>query len=109
MFIDDLQIPSRPAGHLPVIWACREKLGVFDVLNEHPPRLAHASGAECLAVMVLHILSGRVALWRMDQRFKHIDLELLLGEGWSCTGSTPTDWAGPTAAHSQQPTGPAQP
>jgi hypothetical protein len=27
------------------------------------------------------ILSGRVALWRMDQRFEHIDLEMLLGKG----------------------------
>ena len=43
--------------------------------------LAHASDAECLPAMVLDILSDRVALWRMDQRFEHIDLELLLGEG----------------------------
>lgn len=83
MSIDDLEIRSLPVGHLPVIRACLDKLGVFAVLDEHLPRhaLAHASDAECLAVMVLNILSGRVALWRMDQRFEHIDLELLLGEG----------------------------
>jgi hypothetical protein len=83
MSIDDLEIRSLPVGHLPVIRACLDKLGVFAALDEHLPRhaLAHASDAECLAVMVLNILSGRVALWRMDQRFEHIDLELLLGEG----------------------------
>ena len=83
MSIDDLEIRSLPVGHLPVIRACLDKLGVFAVLDEHLPRhaLAHASDAECLALMVLNILSGRVALWRMDQRFEHIDLELLLGEG----------------------------
>ena len=83
MSIDDLEILSLPVGHLPVIRACLDKLGVFAVLDEHLPRhaLAHASDAECLALMVLNILSGRVALWRMDQRFEHIDLELLLGEG----------------------------
>jgi hypothetical protein len=83
MSIDDLEIRSLPVGHLPVIRACLDQLGVFAVLDQHLPRhaLAHDPGAECLAVMVLNILSGRVALWRMDQRFEHIDLELLLGEG----------------------------
>ena len=80
---DDLEIRSLPVGHLPVIRACLDQLGVFAALDEHLPHhaLAHASDAECLAVMVLNILSGRVALWRMDQRFEHVDLELLLGEG----------------------------
>jgi transposase len=83
MSIDDLEIRSQPVGHLPVIRACLAQLGVFDTLDAHLPRhpLAQASDAECLAVMVLNILSGRVALWRMDQRFEHIDLELLLGDG----------------------------
>ena len=83
MSIDDLEVRSLPVGHLPVIRACLDRLGVFAVLDEHLPRhpLAHASDAECLAVMVFNILSGRVALWRMDQRFEHVDLELLLGKG----------------------------
>jgi transposase len=83
MSIDDLEIRSLPVGHLPVIRSCLDQLGVFGVLDGHLPRhpLAHASDAECLAVMVLNVLSGRVALWRMDQRFENIDLELLLGEG----------------------------
>ena len=83
MSFDDLQIRSLPVGHLPLIRACLDKLGVFETLDEHLPRhpLAPASEAECLAVMVLKILCGRVALWRMDQRFEHTDLELLLGDG----------------------------
>jgi hypothetical protein len=31
--------------------------------------------------MALNILSGPVALRRMDQRFEHVDVELLLGAG----------------------------
>ena len=83
MSLDDLEIRSLSVGHLPVIRACLDQLGVFDVVDAHLPRhpLAHASDAECLAVMVLNVLSGRVALWRMDQRFENVDLELLLGDG----------------------------
>ncbi|MFO0004567.1 MAG: DUF4277 domain-containing protein, partial [bacterium] len=53
------------------------------MLDEHLPQhpQAHAADAQCLAVMALKILSGRVVLWRMDQRFEHVDLELLLGDG----------------------------
>jgi hypothetical protein len=83
MSLDDLDIPSLPLGHLPVIRACLDQFGVFAVLDEHLPQhpQAHAADAQCLAVMALKILSGRVVLWRMDQRFEHVDLELLLGDG----------------------------
>jgi len=80
---EDLQIRSLAVGHLPVIRACLDQLGILDVLDAHLPRhpLARASESDCVAMMVLNVLSGRVALWRMDTRFEHIDLELLLGEG----------------------------
>ena len=83
MDTEDLDIRSLAVGHLPLVRACMEQLGIFDVLDDHLPRhtLAKASDAECVAAMVLNILSGRVALWRMDQCFEHIDLELILGEG----------------------------
>ena len=83
MSFPELEISSAVVGHLPVIRACLDKLGVLDVVDRHLPKhpLAHASDAECLAVMVLNILSGRVALWRMDSRFANTDFELLLGEG----------------------------
>jgi transposase len=83
MDTDDLEIRSLAVGHLPLIRACIDQLGIMDVLNAHLPRhpLAKASDAECVAVMILNIMSGRVGLWRMDQRFEHIDIELLLGEG----------------------------
>jgi transposase len=83
MSLDDLDIRGLPVGHLPVIRACLDQLGVFAVLDEHLPQhpRAHASDAEWLAVLVLNILSGRVVPWRMDQRFEPVDLELLLGDG----------------------------
>jgi hypothetical protein len=61
MSLDDLDIRRLLVGHLPVIRACLDQLGVFAVLDEHLPQhpQAHGSDAECLAVMVLNILSGR--------------------------------------------------
>ena len=83
MNTDDLEIRTLAVGHLPLIRACIDQLGIMDVLDAHLPRhpLAKASDAECVAVMILNIMSGRVGLWRMDQRFEHVDIELLLGDG----------------------------
>ena len=83
MDLTTLETRSLPAGHLPLIRACMDQLGFQDVIDGHLPKhpLAHASDAECLMVMVLNILSGRVALWRMDQWMEKLDVDLLLGEG----------------------------
>lgn len=79
----DLELRGLPVGHLPVIRACLELLGVRDVLEQRLPKhpLAKVSDGECVIAMVLNILSGRVALWRMDEHLKLTDVELLIGEG----------------------------
>ncbi len=72
-----------PVGHLPVVRGLMEQLGILETIDEHCPkrRGARVSDAECVGAMALNILSGRVALYRMEQWFAETDAELLLGEG----------------------------
>ena len=81
--LSQLQTSSRPIGHLPVLRGILDALGIPEVVNEHLPRhsLVPVSDADCVAAMVLNILSGRVALWRMDEWLGQLDAELVLGEG----------------------------
>ena len=71
----DLELRGLPVGHLPVIRACLELLGVRDVLEQRLPKhpLAKVSDGECVIAMVLNILSGRVR-----------------SGGWMSTSSSPT-------------------
>lgn len=61
MDTDDLDIRSLAGGHLPLIRASIDHLGIMDVLNAQLPRhpLATASDAECVAVMIRNITSAR--------------------------------------------------
>lgn len=79
----DLRLETFPVGHLPVVRAAMDQLGIVDVLNQLLPQhsLSRVSDGECVAVMLLNILSGRMALFRMDQWLARTDAELLLGEG----------------------------
>ena len=83
MHLDALRTRSLPAAHLPVIRGIIDQLGIVDVLDAFCPRhpLSKVSDAECVVAMLLNILSGRVALWRMDKWLELLDVELVLGEG----------------------------
>jgi hypothetical protein len=50
MNTEDLDTRSLAVGHLPLVRACLEQLGILDVLDDHLPRhtLAKASDAECV-------------------------------------------------------------
>jgi hypothetical protein len=54
MNTDDLEIRTLAFGHLPLIRACIDQLGIMDMLDAHLPRhpLAKASDAECVAVRI---------------------------------------------------------
>ena len=56
---------SCPVGHLPLIRSIIDTLGIPQVIERYCPRheLAHVSDAECVSVMLLNILSGRVATY----------------------------------------------
>ena len=74
---------SCSVGHLPLVRAVAENLGIMTVLDQHLPKhdQARVSDAECVLGMVLNILSGRVALYAMERWFAATDAELLIGEG----------------------------
>ena len=83
MNLETLQTTSLPAGHLPVIRGCMDLLGFKEVIDGRLPKhdLAKVSDAECVMALVVDILSGRLALWRMDKWLEKLDVELVMGKG----------------------------
>lgn len=79
--IDDLDIQARPLGHLPLAMAILDALGITDALNEHLPKdpRSNVSDADCVAIMVLNVLSGRTALYRMENWTKRLPVDVLVG------------------------------
>ncbi|MDP2317232.1 MAG: DUF4277 domain-containing protein [Pseudomonadota bacterium] len=84
----DTQLPEVdsvgvPVAHLPVLRALIDHLGIHAIIDEALPqhRLSRVSDADCVVTMMLNILCGRVALFRMDHWVGRTDVELLLGKG----------------------------
>lgn len=72
-----------PVAHLPVIRALIDDLGIHAIIEDFLPMhaLSRVSDADCVVTMMLNILCGRVALFRMDAWLGRTDVELLLGSG----------------------------
>lgn len=70
-------------AHLPVIRALIDQLGIHEIIDAALPRhpLSRVSDADCVVAMMLNVLCGRVALFRMDEWLDLTDVELLLGAG----------------------------
>ena len=83
MIPTDLDILARPVAHLPFVRAVIDKLGFLDIIDAHCPMhaLNRVSDSECVATLVLNVLCGRPALYRMDEWLGKLDLDVLLGEG----------------------------
>ena len=83
MDLEGLEIVARPVGHLPLVRAVVGELGLLDVIEAHCPRhpLNRVSDAECVLAMLLNVLCGRPALYRMDQWLGRLDVDVLFGEG----------------------------
>ena len=79
----DPEIHSAPVAHLPVLRALIDQLDIHAIIDEMCPQhpLSRVSDADCVAAMMLNILCGRVALFRMDEWIGRTDVELLLGPG----------------------------
>lgn len=77
----DLRVEARPVAHLPLIRHIIEQLQIPEVLDELLPRdpRSRVSDADCVTVMLLNILEGRVALYDMEKWLARTDAELLLG------------------------------
>jgi hypothetical protein len=88
----------RPLGvqHFPLVREAMTRLGMLEVLDELFPKdpRSDVSDADCISVMVMNILQGRVALYRMDQWLSHYDLEVLLGEGTTAASFNDTRLGG---------------
>lgn len=81
MLIKDLQLSSRHLAHLPLIRALVKKLGIDDAVDELLPKdpRSRVSDADCVAAMIVNILSGRCALYSMPTLLEHVDTDVVFG------------------------------
>ena len=79
----DLEVQGLPVAHLPVLRALIDELGIHAILDEVLPQhpLSRVSDADCVVVMMLNVLCGRVAPFRTDEWLSRTDVELLVGVG----------------------------
>ena len=79
----DPEIQACPVAHLPALRALIDQLGIHEIVEKALPKhpLSRVSDADCVVVMMLNTLCGRVALFRMDEWVGRTDFELLLGPG----------------------------
>lgn len=77
----DIDFETRHLGHLPLIRALITKLGIDQVVHDLLPKdpRSRVSDADCVAAMVLNVLSGRCALYSMPEFFEHTDTDIVLG------------------------------
>jgi transposase len=79
--LDSLQLDPKPLGHLPLVRAIVEQLGIRAAIDELLPKdpRARVSDGDCVTLMILNILQGRVALYGMQDWLAETDHELVLG------------------------------
>jgi len=70
-------------SHLPLIRHAIDELGIREVVDRllPPDGRMDVSDGDCVTVMVLNILCGRVALYDMEERLGGADLAVLLWDG----------------------------
>ncbi len=81
--LDNLEFSSFPLAHLPLISEYIHRLGISKQVNLAlpPDGRNKVSDAECVALMVLNILSGRVGLYQMGPWLETTDADVVLGKG----------------------------
>lgn len=83
MIPTDLDIVARPVAHLPFVRAVVDQLGILPAIEARCPKhaLNRVSDADCVLALVLNVLCGRPALYRMDEWLGQLDVEVLFGQG----------------------------
>lgn len=83
MIPSELDILARPVAHLPFVRAVVDQLGLLTLIEGHCPThtLNRVSDAQCVLALILNVLSGRPALYRMDEWLARLDTDVLFGEG----------------------------
>lgn len=81
--LDDFDFRTAHLGHLPLIRGLVTKLGIDPVMNEMlpPDPRNRVSDADCVAAMILNILSGRCALYSVPEFLGQVDTDVVLGTG----------------------------
>jgi transposase len=81
MDTENLFLRSYRVDHLPVVRALMDRLHIPQVIDQFCPipTLARVSDADCVIVLLLNILSGRLALHRIEHWLSQLDTHLLLG------------------------------
>jgi transposase len=80
--LDDLQVDAKHLGPLPLAVAIIEGLGIARVLDEMLPidPRSNISDSDCIVAMILNILGGRIALYRMEGWTRKLPVKDLFGE-----------------------------
>ena len=78
---DDLDIKASTVGHYPLVVSLIDDLGVTSVLDELLPKdpRSKVSDADCVTAMVMNILGGRIALYRMEQWIRQFPVDDIIG------------------------------
>ena len=81
MLPSDIEVLARPVAHLPFVRAVVDQLGILGAIDERCPKhpLNRVSDAQCVLALILNVLCGRPALYRMDQWLGRLDTEVLFG------------------------------
>ncbi len=79
--VEDVEVEALPLGHLPIVAALVDDLGITDALDALLPKdpRSKVSDADCVMAMVMNILGGRTALYRMEQWTQRLPVDVLIG------------------------------
>lgn len=83
MLPDDLEVRARPVAHLPFVRQVIDELAILEVIEDHCPEhaLNRVSDAECTLALLVNVLCGRPALYRMDEWTAKLDVDVIFGTG----------------------------
>lgn len=83
MLPDNIELQPVVLLHLPLVRDTIDRLGIYSVVDKLLPRdpRSEVSDADCITVMIMNILMGRIALYRMDNWLDQVDTDILLWEG----------------------------
>jgi len=76
-------IDASDVSFLPIVSTYARELGVVEEINRLCGRAKGVDAGQVCLALILDTLTGRSPLFRLEDSFAHLDVELLLGEGIS--------------------------
>lgn len=76
-------IDASDVSFLPIVSTYARELGVVEEINRLCGRTKGVNAGQVCLALILDTLTGRSPLFRLEDSFAHLDVELLLGEGIS--------------------------